>query len=707
MAETSVVRTSCRGCHGVCQVLVHLDADGRPQRIAGDPNSPTSKGYICPKGINALELVNHPDRVTAPLLRTSPRGRGSWKTIGWDQALDLMSEKLETVRRESGPEYFALCQGTGRPYTEFTGRFAHAFGSPNYVGPGHNCFLPRLISSSITLGWFPAPDIYGRSGTMPRCIVFFGCNAQDNGAADGYCGGMYRRALKQAEACIVIDPRRTKTAAGADIHLQLRPGSECALALSLLHVIIGEDLHDKDFVNQYCTGFEALAGHVKSFTPQWASVVTGVPAEKIARAARTMAVTGPAVFLWGNGIDTSTNTFQTGRAILQLMAVTGNIDVPGGMVRWLQPEDIRCKSPMLSHDVLGTQFLSPEQKVRMIGAGRFPFGPGCHQPTFWDACCSADPYRPRAVWLVGTNPMCTATRGDLVEQALGKHIEFSVVSDFFMTPAAELADLVLPAAHWLEQDDLVYFHKVWCVLARKKLMHTGQVRDDRSVMIDLAHRLGMDEAFPWADRRAYLNWLLGPSGMDFDAFTQKEIILSDMQYRKHETVGFPTPSGKVELVSSIMEHEGRPGLPEFHEPPLSPVSTPDLALKYPLILMTGCKTLPFFHSEGRQQPSLRRLRPEPLVAVHPGTLKDLGIADGTWVRLSTPHGTATFKTCADEGMRPDIVQADHAWWTPEATGPDHGWREHAANMLFGHEDFDPDCGAEALKCGLCRLEALA
>ena len=482
MAEKSVVRTSCRGCHGICQVLVHLDANDRPRRITGDPNSPTSKGYICPKGINALELVNHPDRVTAPRLRTGPRGRGSWKTIGWDQALDLMAEKLETVRRESGPEYFALCQGTGRPYTEFTGRFAHAFGSPNYVSPGHNCFLPRLISSAITLGWFPAPDIYGRSGIMPRCMVFFGCNAQDNGAADGYCGGMYRRALKQAEACIVIDPRRTKTAAGADIHLQLRPGSECALALSLLHVIIGENLHDKAFVNQYCTGFGTLTEHVRPFTPEWASDVTGVPAEEIAQAARAMAVTGPTVFLWGNGIDTSTNTFQTGRAILQLMAVTGNIDVPGGMVRWLPPEDIRCKSPMLSHDVLGTQFLSPEQKARMIGAGRFPFGPGCHQPTFWDACCSAEPYRPRAVWLVGTNPMCTATRGDLVEQALSKHIEFSVVSDFFMTPAAELADLVLPAAHWLEQDDLVYFHKVWCVLARKKLMHTGQVRDDRSVI---------------------------------------------------------------------------------------------------------------------------------------------------------------------------------------------------------------------------------
>jgi len=704
MAAEHVARTSCRGCHGICQVLVHLDADGTPQRITGDPDSPTSRGYICPKGANALELVRHPQRVTVPMVRIGPRGQGQWQAIDWDQALDLMVERLDTVRHESGPEYFALCQGTGRPYTEFTGRFAHAFGSPNYVSPGHNCFLPRLISSSLTLGWFPAPDIYGHGGSQPRCMVFFGCNAQNTGAADGYCGGMYNRSLRQAENCIVIDPRRTKTAAEADVHLQLRPGTDCALALALLHVIIGEGLHDKTFVDRYCTGFAALTAHVHPFTPQWASAITGVPGDDIARAARMMATSGPAVFLWGNGIDTSTNAFQTGRAILLLMAVTGNIDVPGGMVRWVPPNNIRCKSPMLDHDVLGGQFLAQEQRAKMIGAGRFPFGPGCHQPTFWEACRSGKPYRPRAVWLVGTNPMCTATRGDVIAQALREHIEFSVVSDFFMTPAAELADLVLPAAHWLEQDDVVYFHKIWCVLARKKLMHTGQVRDDRSVMIDLAHRLGMNEAFPWTDRRAYLDWLLEPAGMDFEAFANKEILFGNMRYRKHETEGFPTPSGKVELVSSIMKHAGRPGLPEFHEPPLSPQATPEVAREYPLILMTGCKTLPFFHSEGRQQPSLRRLRPEPLVAVHPRTLDELGIAEGAWVRLRTPHGAATFKACADEAMLPGVVQADHAWWTPEAPGPDHGWHEHAANLLFGHEDFDPDCGAEPLKCGLCLLE---
>uniref|UniRef100_B8DLQ6 Nitrate reductase n=1 Tax=Nitratidesulfovibrio vulgaris (strain DSM 19637 / Miyazaki F) TaxID=883 RepID=B8DLQ6_NITV9 len=702
-----VVRTACRGCHGVCQVLVHLDDAGNPVRVTGDPDSPTSRGYICPKGAAGPQFVAHPDRVRRPLLRTGPRGAGQWKEIGWEAALTLMASTFDRVRSESGPEYIALCQGTGRPYTEFTGRFIHALGSPNFVSPGHNCFLPRVIASSITVGWMPVADVYGHGGAMPRCMLVFGCNAMEAGAADGTCGAMMRRALRGAEQVIVADPRRTSAARAATQHLQLRPGTECALALALLHVIIGEGLHDADFVARHCIGFAELAGHVRAFSPEWAAPVTRVPAQDIRAAARALATVKPASLLWGNGIDTSVNAFQTGRALLLLMAVTGNLDVPGGMVHWVPPPDIRCKSPLENKKVLGMHLLSPDRKARMIGAGRFPFGPGCHQPSFWQACVDGEPYRPRAVWLVGTNPMLTATRGDVVEAALRDHVEFSVVSDLFLTPTAQLADLVLPAAHWLEQDDVVYFHKLWCVLARRRLArgpHSGEARDDRAVILDLAHRLGLDEAFPWPDWDAYLAWLLEPSGMDFRAFTEKGLVLGPMRYRKHETDGFPTPSGKVELVSSVMAGAGRPPLPVYVEPPLSPVSTPEVAAAYPFILMSGCKVLPFFHSEGRQIDTLRRLRPEPRVAVHPDALARLGLADGDAVRVVSPYGQAHFVAAADDGLPPDVVQADHGWWFPERPGPDHGWRESCANLLYGHEHFDPDSGAEPLKCGLCRIE---
>ena len=702
--DNPAVRTSCRGCHGVCQVLVHLDEKGNITRITGDPDSPTSRGFICSKGRTALELVNHPDRVLTPLRRSGPRGAGQWTAINWDEALSEMAGVFDRVRHESGPEYIALCQGTGRPYTEFTGRFIHALGSPNYVSPGHNCFLPRTIASAITVGWLPLPDIYGRGGQMPACILQIGQNSPAFGAADGICGGMIRRAMSTAREVIVVDPRRTPTARTASRHLQVRPGTDCALILAMLHVILREGLYDRSFVERHCTGFEELQGHVAISTPQWAEPVTGIPVEQIRAAARAFAVTQPACVLWGNGIDMSVNAFQTARALLILMAVTGNLDIPGGMVRWVPPAGIRPKSPMVDPALRGEQFLSAAQKARMIGAGRFPFAPGCHQPTFWQACVTGKPYRPRAVWLVGTNPMLTATRGDIIEEALRDHIEFSVVSDFFLTPTAELADLVLPAAHWLEQEDVVYFHKIWCVLARRKLLQTGEARDDRDVILDLAHRLGLNEAFPWQDWHSYLNWTLEPSGRSFEEFVEAGIAFGEMRYRKHEQEGFPTPSGKVELLSSVMARAGKPALPVYLQNPLSPECRPDLAKEYPLTLLSGCKIPPFFHSAGRQIPSLRRMHPEPRVDVHPETAASLSLEAGGKAFVVTPDGRAQFTVHPDDGLDPSVVHAEHAWWFPEEPGPDHGWRRSCANLLFGHDYFDENSGAEILKSGICRLE---
>jgi anaerobic selenocysteine-containing dehydrogenase len=699
----SVVRTACRGCHGVCQVLVHLNSAGRVIRVTGDPDSPTSRGYICPKAQAAPEQLYHPDRITRPMRRTGPRGAGQWKAVSWDEALSEMTEVFDRVRRESGPEYVAMCQGTGRPYTEFAGRFLNAFGSPNFATPGHNCFVPRNIASAITMGWFPQPDIYGNGGRMPACILQYGQNTPDTGAADGYCGGMVRRALHQAKEVIVVDPRRTSSAASAGHHLQLRPASDCALVLAMLHVIIGERLYDAEFVERYCTGFEELAAHVLPFSPEWAEPITRVPAADLRSAARTFANVRPACVLWGNGIDMSINSFQTGRALLLLMAITGNLDVPGGMVQWVPPADIRPKSFMVDRSVAGDQFLTPAQKAKMIGAGRFPFAPGCHQPTFWEACVSGVPYRPRAMWLVGTNPLVTATRGDIIAAALREHMEFTVVSDFFFTPTAELADLVLPAAHWLEQDDVVYFHKIWCVLARRKVAQVGEARDDRAVILDLAHRLGLHNAFPWADWSAYLRWVLEPSGLSFEQFAKEGIRFGKMQYRKYETQGFHTPSGRIELVSSIMAKCGRPPLPVYVEPPVSPLSRPDLAKDYPLILITGCKVLPFFHSAGRQIPSLRQRHPLPLVDVHPATALRLALAEGSQALVETPEGQGLFYVHLDDRLAEDVVHVEHAWWYPERAGADHGWRESAANLLFGHEHFDPDSGAEALRGALCRV----
>ena len=246
----------------VCQVLVHLEGD-RVVKVTGDPDSPTSRGYLCPKGSAAPELLYHPDRLLHPLRRVGERGENRWKKVSWEEALSEMADKLTQIKRESGAEFVALGQGTGRPHTEWTARFAHAYGTPNFIGPAHICYLPRVIASGLTLGRLPVCDIYGFGGEKPACILIWGCNITYSGAADGMCGGMLQRALREAQKVIVVDPRRIGPAETADHWLQLRPGTDGALALAMINTIIAEDLVDHNFLDNYTTGFDKFVEHVR------------------------------------------------------------------------------------------------------------------------------------------------------------------------------------------------------------------------------------------------------------------------------------------------------------------------------------------------------------------------------------------------------------------------------------------------------------
>jgi anaerobic selenocysteine-containing dehydrogenase len=696
------IRSACRGCHGVCQVLVHLEGD-RVVQVTGDPDSPTSRGYLCPKGKAAPALLYHPDRLTHPLRRVGARGENRWKQVSWEEALSEMVENFNQIKQESGAEFVAMAQGTGKPCTEWTSRFANAFGTPNFVGPAHICFLPRGIASTLTLGRLPVCDIYGSGGEKPACILIWGCNITHSGAADGMCGGMLQRALREAQKVIVVDPRRIGPAETADHWLQLRPGTDGALALAMIHTIVAEDLVDHDFVDNHTTGFDKLAGHVRNLTPEWAEPITRIKASDIRAAARTYATHSPACVQWGNGIDMSVCSFHTGRSLLILMGITGNIDRPGGNVLWVPPSKVKPKSILINREQRGEQFLPQEQKKRMIAAGKFPFCPNTHTPTFWESVISGQPYRVRGMWIIGSNPLVTATQGIKIERALKECLEFVVVSDLFMTPTAQLADLVLPAATWLEQDDVVFFHKIWCVIARKRLTQVGEARDDRDVIFEIAHRLGLHEAFPWKDSGEYLDWVLEDTGLRFKQFCERGILLGEMRYRKYEAEGFRTPTGQFEISSSIMEAMRLSPLPLFREPPLSPVSTPELAKEFPLILISGTKIRNFFHSEFRQIESLRRGNPDPLVEIHPDTASSLGICEGDWVWVESPVARVKMRVKLFDGIMRDVVNAQHAWWFPEENPPEYGWKRSNVNLLYGDTHFDPENGSEPLRSYLCRV----
>ena len=317
------VKTTCGICNAGCGLVVDF-ANGVPFSVTGDSESPLSRGGICVKGSHALDLLHHPDRLKQPLKRGGARGAGNWQPVSWDEAIGIVAEKFVAVKAESGATAVAFAKGSARGLPDgYLIRLSSAFGSPNFVRPGNICHAPTANASQLTLGASTWPDY----GADPACAVIWGSNTlETNAPAHGYLAN----ALKRGTRLIVVDPRGTGLARQADIWLRPRPGTDLALALALLNVVLAEGLHDAEFVTQWTRGFEELKEHVRPLSPEWAAEITWVPAADIVRTARAYAQARPAVIESGNAIEHNINSFACARALAMLRALTGNLDVPGG-----------------------------------------------------------------------------------------------------------------------------------------------------------------------------------------------------------------------------------------------------------------------------------------------------------------------------------------------------------------------------------------
>ncbi|MFH1382518.1 MAG: molybdopterin-dependent oxidoreductase [Chloroflexota bacterium] len=696
----AVVKSACRMCHGICGLLVHLKND-RVVKATGDPDCPSSRGYICTKGRASVELLYHPDRLKYPMKRMGERGENKWERISWDEALDTIAGKLSSFKREFGPESIAGMYGTARPYTTFLRRFLLALGTPNRPGGGHICYSPRIAACKMTGGTLPVCDYYGFGGVYPKCVVVWGCNIAESGAADEMCGYQLTQTIKRGATLIVIDPRKIPIAAEADYHLQIRPGTDGALALGMLHTIIKEKLYDKDFVEKWCLGFDKLAARVADYPPEKMADITGIPADTIREVARVYATTKPACMQWGVAIDQNINSFQTIRAVHILSGITGNIDVPGGDAFWVRPAKVGNLNDQINPTV-PYPTLSPETWAKKIGAEKYRVLDQVHPAEFWEAALTEKPYPVKALMIMGNNSLVARSEPEKMLRAL-KKIDFIFASDMFMNPTVQMADIVLPAASWLEIDDVAGLKMVWCVMARQKLATIGECRDDKQILIDLAHRLGLNKYFPWKTVREYCDWMLKDSGITFEEFKKIGILPGEMRYRKYEEKGFETPSGKFEFYFTTLEKMGYDPLPYYVEPPESPYSTPELFKKYPLIITSGARIQHFFHSEDRQIPSLRKRCPDPLVEIHPDTAKPLGIKNGDWVWIENDRGKVQQKAKVTTNILPGVVNAQHSWWFPEKDPPEYGYKESNINFLTGGMPYDPHTGSESWRSFLCKV----
>ena len=678
-----IVRTVCQGCHPECGVLVQVE-DGKVTQIEGDPKHPFSRGAICQKGREYYKFTYHPDRVKHPLKRAGGKGEGKWEAISWEQALTEIAAKVTEIRDRYGPFSNGVMHGTGPRSSPSASRLlANALGTPNVVSVDlHICMVPAKVGDILTFGESITLEA-GPDYLSSKCILVCGANPLISHLPRGI-DILEARRNNQAKL-IVIDPRLTTLASKADLWLQVRPGTDGALILALINVIITEGLYDKEFVDKWCHGFDQLASRIQGYTPEKAEMITWVPAEKIRAAARMYATTKPASLHQRVAVNQNMSSTQTSRALAVLIALTGNLDVAGGN---LFPTPMKGLIPESPHEI------DREIDENRIGSREYPLisGPEAswkfvHGALAIEAMLTDRPYPLKSLFCFGGNPVMVMPDTKKVWEALNK-LELFVVVDFFITPSAELADYVLPSATWLERDDLCHIPYTNLIAARQKAIEPlFESREDTTIVLQLVQEI------PWADRK-FMPWnsshernhyRVKGMGITFDEFKEKGYLSVEPQYKKYEQKGFRTPTGKVELYSSIFEKHGYDPLPGYIEPPQSPLSSPELMTEYPLILITGARCMEYYHSQGHDIPSLRQRVPYPEIEVHPDTAKEKNMKDGDWVWVETPQvkgERVRFKVKATSGIDPRVVHAAHAWWYPEKPAPEHGCFESNINVVI-------------------------
>jgi anaerobic selenocysteine-containing dehydrogenase len=565
----------------------------------------------------------------------------------------------------------AFVQGSAKGLiNSYNARLAHAFGTPNISTTGHVCFLPRYFASQMTYGSYAVPDYEH----LPAGMVVWGANLAETRI------GEHRRMSRLFNGdtrIIVVDPMPTVVSEKAHIWLRVRPGSDLALALGMIHVIVNEGLYDKEFVENFTVGFKRLKEHLQPYPPDQVAQITWVPSQKIVEAARCYARTKPAAIQAGNAIDHGVNNFQTARALAILRTITGNLDVPGGDVRPLFP----LTGSALANIALKEK-ISSAQRQKRIDADQnlIPQFQRALPHNLINAILTEKPYPIQCVYVHAANPLLTHTHTQRTYNALMK-LDFLAVADFFMTPTASLADIVLPAATYLEYDSVVAPPYYPFAQVRQKAIHIEGCWPDFEIVNALAKRLNLQDLF-WENMEDCFDEILEHVDLTFDAFRKQAAISGAITYRQHQKPEFDTPSGKVELYSNQLKSWGIDPLPVYVEPPQTPLSDPQLTPAYPLV-MTSRKSRYYLHSCGRQIRSLRRKHPEPVVYIHPQTAAGLYISDGDWVTIETQSAKIKQKAVLTEKVDPRVVCADYGWWFPEkGAAAGFGWAESNVNMLI-------------------------
>jgi anaerobic selenocysteine-containing dehydrogenase len=695
-----VYPTTCWECSTCCGALAKVE-DGRVADYGPNPDHPYSKGAFCIKGIRGAPGITYgPNRLLHPMRRVGARGEGKWARVTWDEALDELADALAKVRREHGPE--AIAGATSGAFFSRSVVLAlglRAMGSPNWMINQDLCGGCRAVSArTMGLNIGRGEDI-----DNARTILLVGRNPS---IADPVEWAAIKAARKRGARVIVVDPKRTPAARAADLWLAPRIGTDAALALAMIHVLIREDLYDRAFVEQWCHGFDRLAERAAHYAPEVAEAITGVPAAQIREGAR-MYADGPSTFVSGHGIDASSVGVQTFRAYHCLLAVSGNVDRAGGNLRVQAPLGFRNPIDLLHMPEFR---LPPEMEQRTIGAGRFPLWAGpkgwqtaCHNPSVIEAMLTGKPYPVRALYASGVNIVVTYPDARRTIEAL-RSLDFLAVAAHAMTPTAAQADLVLPKTTTLEEEEVSYNPKASIVQFTRALVPPrGEARQEIEIVRPLLDRMAergavSRELLPWRSQRELNRFLLGDSGISIED-------LETAGYCRVEPAPggqlYTTPTGKIELYSTVLEDIGLDPLPAC-----MPVDEADE--RFPLILVTGDREKSYHHSRFRDQGWALKVSPDPKLTMHPETARALGVEDRAWVALEVMggKGPCRLRVSITDETPPNVVNTGMGWWLPEQ-GPEYGALDININAALGYNGpWDPVSGSSNVRGMPCRVEAI-
>lgn len=707
-----VVTSVCGICPGGCGVDVEL-VDGRIDRIVPLKGHPI--GIICVRGAHSKEIVYSPDRLKYPLARVGEKGEGRFERVSWDEAFDRIVDRLQEIKRTTGPQAVMTYVGRGLFDVSLVDAFApkgsdqnssksliFPFGSPNNAGCGSLCYVSKgLLAPVPTLGLSMREAVadFGNA----NLIVVWGANP----ATDSPPTAMKKilEAKRRGARVIVIDHMRNEIASKADEFVQIRSGTDGALALGMMNVAIREGLYDKEFVQNWTVGFKELSQYVREFSPKEVASITRVPEDVVVRTARAIATTRGTTLSTYTGLEYSDSGVQSIRAVLILWGICGHLDQPGGLV-------LRAKGKRLYNRT----DVEPPKGVKPIGADKYPlFCELTKSAQFMEApraILNGDPYPIEALLIFGASIITGYPDPELWKRCFSK-LKLLVCVDRFLTADAMYADFVLPATTYYENS--AYQRYPGYVQLRKRVIEPlYEARSDYNIMAELARRLGYGHVYPQneeelvefvlRDHPVSLEQLRAhPEGVRFSG--------GEPEYKKYERgllredgkPGFETPSGKMEIVSSMLMKYGYDGLPTYTEPKEGPLANPRLAAKYPLVLNTGARIQSTFRSQHLNIPGLLKLQPEPLVLIHPVDAEARGIKDGERVWVESPRGRVPYTAKVTDAVLPGAVEVNVGGGGPMQAKP---WREANANYLTDPYNRDPVSGFPVLKALLCEVRRM-